>query len=246
MLLPLDKSRNIITILERGFLIFQKKPSIALLLSFLGVVCLALSIYIKINFTLSTPLNWLLPIISLVLSQVFLGALIFFLYTANKNLPCSLKRALFFGFEKLPSLVITLFLYSLIVFIGTVAFVIPGIILSITCVFGLFLLYTDNYDPILALTSSFQFSKNQIFTVAITLLTLGLFIFLSNLLGLTLGYLFFIIFTLKISQVFLINLTLLTLINTLLVPLSYGVMLSLLHDLKIKHDQDAISTIDFK
>ncbi len=246
MLLPSDRSRNIMAILESGFLIFRKNTRMALLLSFFGVVCLAFSVFIKMQFDLSVPLNWIAPMITLILSQIFFGGLIFFLNNANKNLPCSLKEILFVGFEKLPGLLITLFLYSLIVFIGTVAFVIPGLLLSILCVFGLFLLYTDNYDPILALTSSFQFSKNHLLNVAVILFTLALFITLCNLLGLALGYIVFISFALKMSDLVYINLIFVMLINTLLIPISYSIMISLLHDLKIKHVQDSMSNLDFK
>jgi hypothetical protein len=234
MLLASDKPKNLIAILETGFLISRKKWGIYLLLSFLGVLSVTFPIFLKTQFSIPSAFTWVVAIISFIFSQLFLGGLIFFMYTSNKNLACSFTDALRVGLEKLPVLIMTLFLYILMVFIGTVAFIIPGLLLSILCLFGFILIYTDNHDPILALTSSFRFCQDRFLSVSIILFTIGLFTALVNLLALSFGYLLLMSFSIKPTELLFINLSLLTLVNTFVVPLSFGIMISLLHDLKIR------------
>lgn len=237
MLLPSDnKSKQIVTILEDGFKIYKKNTIYATLLSFFGVLCLFLTIFIKLQIDFSPPFTWLVPVIGIVLSQIFLGGLIYFLYAQNKNIPCSIKKALTVGSEKLPALVITTFIYCLIVFIGTVAFIIPGIFLSIACIFGFILIYTDNYDPILALNSSFRFARYHLLLVSIVLLLVFLLVSLGNLLALIIGYLLLLTFSFNNMALLLSNLVLMTLINALLVPIVYSVMIQLLHILKVNQN----------
>lgn len=237
MLLPSDnKAKQIIAILEDGFEMYKKNFFHVTLLSFFGVSCLFLIVLTKMYFHFPSPLTWLIPLIGIILSQVFLGGVIYFLYTQNKNIPCSIKKALIVSSEKLPAFVITTFLYCLIVFIGTVAFIIPGVFLSIACIFGFILIYTDNYEPILALNSSFRFARYHLLLVSMVLFLLILFISLVNLLVLMIGYLLFIIFGLSASALLLTNLILLTLINALLVPITFSIMLQLLQNLKINQN----------
>lgn len=237
MLLPSDnKSKQIIAILEDGFTIYKKHAISATLLSFFGVLSLFLTLFIKLKIDFSPPMTWLIPVIGVLLSQIFLGGMIYYLYTQNKNIPCSLKEAIIIGAEKLPALVITTFIYCLITFIGTVAFIIPGIFLSIACIFGFILIYTDHYDPILALTSSFRFARHNLLLVSMTLLLLCLFISLGNLLVFMIGYLLYMVFSLSTATVLQSNLIMLSLINTLIAPITYCVMLQLLHKLKINQN----------
>lgn len=226
--------KNLTTILEEGFLIARKKYFSAFLLSFLGVISVTLSVFFNTQLNFSPSFSWILPVISLMVSQIFLGGLIFFLYSTHKNTSCDFKKAVMIGVKKLPALVMTLILYSLMVFIGTVAFIIPGLLLSILCLFAFILIYTDHYDPVLALVSSFKLSKDHIFSVSVIFLTLGLFVGLSNLLALMLGYLLSIYFSLTPIQVMIAILSLLTIINSLLVPITYSIMISLLQDIKTK------------
>jgi hypothetical protein len=237
MLLPSDKSKDLVTILENGYSLFCKNWQPSLLLSFLGVASLGLSLFLKIQFSFPAPVNWLIPIVGLILSQVFFGGLVFHLYSSNKKTPSSIKNSLYIGIEKLPAFSITLFIYILMVFIGTVAFVLPGIYLSIACVFAFILLYTDNHDPILSLTTSYKLCQKHFLSVSVILLTLSLFSSLGNLLGLAMGYILFTLFNLNSTPLFFTNLILLCLINILLIPIAYSVMLSLLQELKTRHAQ---------
>ncbi len=237
MLLPSDnKAKQIFAILEDGFKMYKKNATPVTLLSFLGVLCLFLTLAIKMYFHPVSSFVWLIAVIGIVLSQVFLGGVIYFLYTQNKNIPCTIKEALVISLEKLPALVITTFIYCLIVFIGTVAFIIPGVFLSIACIFGFILIYTDNYDPILALHSSFRFARYNLLLVGSILFLLALFVSLSNLLILMTGYLLFTIFSMSTSVLFISNLILLTIVNALLTPIAYSIMLQLLHHLKVNQN----------
>ena len=234
MLLPSAKYKTSATILEQGFLLSKKKWPTALLLSFLGVACISIGIFIKMQLPSHAQIAGFMLIINIVASQVFLGGLIFFLYNINKNLPCSLKTTLIEGIQKLPALFVVFLLYSLLVFIGTVAFIIPGLLLSILWVFGFILIYTDNHDPLLALTSSYRISKNHLFSIAIILFILCLFVILANLLSLMLGYLLFISLSLSPISLLVVNISLLTLVNSLIIPTCYGIMIILLQELKLK------------
>ena len=232
MLSPSDKFKHLSSILESGFLLFREKWLLCLFFSFSGIACLALPLVLKTEFYFPSTVNFGLSLIAILCAQIFFGGLLFFLYSHHKHLSCSVKKALSIGIKKLPIFIITVFIYSLMIFIGTIAFVLPGLFLSITCVFGLILPYTDNYDPILALTTSFKWSKPHFFSISLILWVIGLFVLLSNLLGLSLGYLLFIGFQLNPAQLFFSNLTLIAIINALVIPIAYGIMIHLLSYLK--------------
>lgn len=163
---------------------------------------------------------------------VLLSALIFRLYCICYNVTSHFMRSLIHALFKLIPLLLLTALYCLIVLSGTMMFIIPGLIFSISLMFSFILVITDNQNVFQTLTLSHRLVWGQWWHVACVIcvpLLLNIIFSLTLLLGLIL---LLTKLNFSITELTLGTLLLNIIVQSLFIPLIFSVVLVLLHDLR--------------
>lgn len=178
--------------------------------------------------------------LAMLLSAVIYGALIALIDGVAKSQPLSMSQAFAVGLQRFFPLAICGLLYSLAVVLGMIALIIPGIILSITLLFGVYAVVTDNLGPIAAL----KYSHNLVWgnwwrTAAVVFVATFILIVGMMLVGALSGVALAMGGTVEpdsfqTSAIF--NFIVVPLISALLAPLFYTFAMAAYNDLKLRRD----------
>lgn len=102
-------------------------------------------------------LNWGFILYSLVVLLIVLwsyGAIFYQLNQKMNGEKASLARASLHGLVQLPSLFANIFLYSIVFMLGMIVFIVPGIIVGVSCILAIAIVGIGQKNPVAALLES--------------------------------------------------------------------------------------------
>jgi hypothetical protein len=231
-------------VLDSGFKLFTACLSRTFLLAAFGTL-------------LSAPLNMAAPwlagtqstgnVLALVLAFLILialtlavtGALIARIDAIAKGGDLPLSSALGVGARRGPALFICGVCYALVVAIGMVLLIIPGLYLMVSLVFGLYAVVTERLGPIASLSYSRGLVRGHWWRTAAILTIIGIIlIVLYIVLGLVVG----IVVATNPETVetgvepWYVSFVFAPLLAGVVTPLAYSLLLAALYDLKLRHE----------
>ncbi|MEM1114352.1 MAG: hypothetical protein AAGI11_20740 [Pseudomonadota bacterium] len=167
-------------------------------------------------------------LLSALISGVFYGAILARLGAITEGGDMSLIDALYVGMRRFPALIGCGICFIVVLSLGYILLVIPGIILTVSLGFAFYLVIIDKEGPISALKTSHRLVWGNWWrtTALITVIVFVSFVFV-----------FIFGFVLGLAQVVLpplIGVFLFALVGTLVYPVSYAMSLSVLNDLKLR------------
>lgn len=232
---PQDKQQ----IIENGFALYKQSFWLCLPYSFFA----ALIIYgPQLVLAMFSPdsLNHLeqstetlgIMVICWLLGLTLVVALLFRLYCLCYSIPSSFLQSLQQALFKLVPLLMLAILYSMIVLGGTMLFIVPGIILSVSLMFSFILLITDNQNVLQTLTASHRLVWGHWWHTMLIIsipLFLNLAVFLIAFIAV---FSLFIHSNMTQQVLYLVLLILAVVIQTLFIPFIFSIALTLLHDLR--------------
>ncbi len=181
----------------------------------------------------------ILVVVCLFVAVVFYGALIALVSGIADGRDTSIGEACGVGMSRYWAVLGCLILYSLIVLLGYVALIIPGIILTVSLLFSNYLVVTDSLGPIDAIKKSHNLVWGDWWRTSV-ILTILLFIFMAiyMLVGIVSGMgAFFSSSTDATGPMFtFINLVVVPLMSAVITPVTYAFGVAIFNDLKLRKE----------
>ncbi len=179
-------------------------------------------------------------VLAMLVSAVIYGAIIAMIHAVANNQSLSMSQAFAVGLQRFFPLVLCGLLYTLAIFLGTLALIIPGIILSLTLLFGVYAVVTDNLGPVAALKYSHNLVWGNWWRTA-AVVGVGTFIFMVGmiLVAMISGFAAAAgsdgINPESVQSSPILNFVVLPLITAVLSPLFYTFIMAAFNDLKLRH-----------
>lgn len=178
-------------------------------------------------------------VLAMLISAVVYGAIIAMINAVANNQALSMSQAFAVGLQRFFPLVICGLLYTIAMFLGFLALIIPGIILSLTLLFGVYAVVTDNLGPIAALKYSHNLVWGNWWRTA-AVVGVGTFILMAGmiLVGVISGFAVAAgdgINPESVQSSPILNFVVLPLITAVLSPLFYAFVMAAFNDLKLRH-----------
>lgn len=156
-----DAPRSIGGTLDDGFRLFKASFSQVFILAFIAAVISQIpSVMMSSGVTTENPLPQLTAglgvtfVLAALASALLYGTIIAKIESISNNQPLSMSQAFAIGLQRFFPLLLCGLLYGIIVMLGTLALIIPGIILSLTLLFGVYAVVVDNMGPVAGLKYS--------------------------------------------------------------------------------------------
>jgi len=240
-----DAPRTVGGTLDDGFRLFKASFSQVFLLAFVAAVLSQIP-SVMLNSTVSeeNPIGQFTAglgvafLVSMLISAVIYGAIIAKIEAVTNNQTLSMSQAIAVGLQRFFPLLICGLLYMLAVVAGTLALIIPGIILSLTLLFGVYAVVADNMGPIEALKHSHKLVWGNWWRTA-AVVGVGTFILLVGmmLVGVMSGVAAAVSGATDAADLQssnLLNFVVLPLFSALLSPLLYAFIMAAYNDLKLR------------
>lgn len=175
---------------------------------------------------------------ALIIELIAFGLFISMLYQCNQVMissACRFWQAIRMGARKFFSCFAFVVLYALIVFLGGIAFILPGIFLSILLGFGGVAIIVDDKGIFAALKHSAVLVWGNWWRTFFVILLFGLIIFIAAfILGLIVSIPMVFIFHVTVAKGIMINRFVSMIMMIFMLPLWVSVMIRLYHDLKAR------------
>lgn len=240
-----DAPRSIGGTLDDGFSLFKACFSQVFVLAFVAAVLGQIpSVMLSSSTSPDNPLPEISTglvvafLLSTLVSALIYGAIIAKIHSVARSRPINLSQAFAVGLQRFLPLVICGLLYAIAVTFGLIALIIPGIILSLTLLFGPYAVVADNMGPLEALKYSHNlvwgnwWRTAAVVGVATFVLMVGM-ILVGGISGFAMAAGGDVDPETMSSNV-LLNFVILPLISALLAPLFYTFAMAAYNDLKLR------------
>lgn len=172
-----------------------------------------------------------------VISMVFYGAVIARVDAISRGESVSLGEALGVGLRRFFPILISLILFTILVMLGLVVLIIPGLIVMLTLVFAPYLSVTDKLGPIEALKQSHRLVWGNWWRTAAIFAVIMFIVFAAYFLMGMLGALAGAFGGVDVDSGFnLFQYLVLPLVTAIVSPLIYAFSMSVLNDLKLRRE----------
>lgn len=241
-----DAPRSIGGTLDDGFRLFKASFMQVFILAFIAAVVSSIpSVMLNsganpadpfAQFTVGVGVAFVL---AMLVSAVIYGAIIAMIDAVANNQPLSMSQAFAVGLQHFFPLAVCGLLYMIAVVLGSIALIIPGIILSLTLLFGVYAVVTDNLGPVAALKHSHNLVWGNWWRTA-AVVGVGTFILIVGmiLVGALGGFAVAMGGTVDPENIQtnpILNFVVMPLISALLSPLFYAFIMAAYNDLKLRH-----------
>jgi len=232
-------------VLDSGFKLYRESLSQAYLLAAIGALVTApvnlLQPYVARTTVTASLVGMIgLGVIAMVVVAIVLyAALIARIDAAARGAPISLGEALSLGLKRMPAMFLSGFVVGIVVAIGFVLLVIPGLIFMIWLVFAPFAVVLERRGPLASLSYSRAIVRGHWWRTAVLLTIIGIVLMVV-----------YLIFAVAISipliadpaaaaegQVpWYVTLILGPVLSAVIAPLTYSLMLAIFYDLRLRHE----------
>jgi hypothetical protein len=240
-----ETPRSIGGTLDDGFRLFKACFSQVFILAYIAAVIGQIpSVMMSGGVTADSPFPQFTVglVVSFVLATLaaalLYGTIIAKIESISNNQPLSMSQAFAVGLQRFFPLLLCGFLYSIAVVLGTLALIIPGIILSLTLLFGVYAVVVDNMGPVAALKYSHSLVWGNWWRTA-TIVGVATFVLLVGMLlvGGISGFALAAGGSVDLESIDtnpILNFVVLPLISALLSPLFYTFAMAAYNDLKLR------------
>jgi len=232
-------------VLDSGFKLYRESLSQAYVLAAVGALVTApvnlLQPYVA-HATVTASLAGMVGlgvIVMTVVAIVLYAALIARIDAAARGAPISLGEALALGLQRMPAMFLSWLVFGIVVAIGLVLLVIPGLIFMIWLVFAPFAVVIERRGPLASLSYSREIVRGHWWRTAVLLTIIGIVLMVV-----------YLIFAVAISipiisdpaaasegQVpWYVTLVLGPVLSAVIAPLGYSLMLAIFYDLRLRHE----------
>jgi hypothetical protein len=232
-------------VLDSGFKLYRESLSQAYLLGVIGALAmapvnLAQPYIVRSGFSSSLVGTVGLGVLAIaVVAAVLYAALIARIDAAARGAPISLGQALSLGLQRLPAMLLSGILATIVVVIGLCLFVIPGLIVFIWLLFGPFALIIERRGPVDSLTYSRAIVRGHWWRTAALLTIIGIVL-------MAVYFLFGVAVSIAVISdpvaaaagevPWWITLIVGPALAAVITPLTYSLMLAIFYDLRLRHE----------
>lgn len=193
-------------------------------------------------------LNWGFVVYSLVVLLIVAwsyGAIFYQLNQKMNGERARLAKASLHGLVQLPSLLANIFLYSLVFMFGIIIFIVPGIIVGVSCILAIAIVGIGQKNPITALLESHRLVWPHWWR-ALILAILPLICFLViGFVGNHLSIEAFVHTQHSLNYLLMIRIVSSIVLGSLYAPWFYSLMLLILNDLRIRNQLESKASDEF-
>lgn len=179
-------------------------------------------------------------------SLVLMAAIVARVDAVAKGRRLALRESLMIGWRRLPAVLGALLCYAVSVAVGLVLFIIPGMILSVSFVFGAYAAVTDEMGTFEALSYSRRLVRGHWWRTAALVSVIGIIVgsLYSMVLVFAVGAMLMnpdVLNGVSVTMPWYVQFVLMPAMGALIMPLLYTMFIATLNDLKLRHGGEDIA-----